>query len=87
MWCSFTNRLAVKRLDEPSLDPLSFHMADVLLCLVLQIHQLAVSLFRMIGALSRTQTIGSTIGCGPSNTCCMSGRIFSADLCAVDKHM
>lgn len=28
-------------------------------------HQLAVSLFRMIGALSRTQTVGSTIGCGP----------------------
>lgn len=29
----------------------------------LQMHQLAVSLFRMIGALSRTQVIGSTIGC------------------------
>jgi hypothetical protein len=29
-----------------------------------QMHQLAVSLFRMIGALSRTQVIGSTIGCG-----------------------
>lgn len=36
---------------------------------ILQMHQLAVSLFRMIGALSRTQTIGSTIGCGLTVMC------------------
>ena len=35
----------------------------------LQMHQLAVSLFRMIGALSRTQTVGSTIGCGSPLPC------------------
>ena len=34
-------------------------------------HQLAVALFRTIGVLSRTQVIGSTIGCAcPQHPCC-----------------